>query len=112
MGMEAKRGRHVPERSCIACRRKRPKWELVRIVRTSDGAVEIDVGGKKAGRGAYLCRLQECSEVALKKKRVERALRAEITPHGLSELQALVTALPSEDCGGQAAEGLREGASG
>lgn len=67
--------KHVPQRTCMACRQKRPKWELVRIVRTPQGAIEIDPRGKKAGRGAYLCRLQDCWETGLKKKRLEHALK-------------------------------------
>jgi len=93
MGTE-KRAKHVPERSCIACRRKRAKWELVRIVRTADGEVEIDPRGKKAGRGAYLCRLQECWQEGLKRKRVERALRSHIAAQRLSELLAFGDTLP------------------
>jgi hypothetical protein len=73
-----KRVKHVPERTCIACHTKRPKWEMVRIVHTPEGTLEIDNRGKKAGRGAYLCRLQDCWEVGLAKKRIEHALRTEI----------------------------------
>jgi predicted RNA-binding protein YlxR (DUF448 family) len=70
MPVTQKRPKHVPERTCIVCRRKRPKWELVRIVRTPQGALEIDNRGKKAGRGAYLCRTQDCFESGLKRKRL------------------------------------------
>ena len=93
MGTET-RAKHVPERSCIACRRKRAKWELIRIVRTADGDVEIDHRGKKAGRGAYLCKLQECWQTGLKGKRVERALRSRIAEQRLSELLAFGDTLP------------------
>jgi predicted RNA-binding protein YlxR (DUF448 family) len=93
MGTE-KRAKHVPERSCIACRRKRAKWELIRIVRTADGDVEMDHRGKKAGRGAYLCKLQECWQTGLKKKRVEHALRSQMTAQRLSELLAFGDTLP------------------
>jgi len=69
--------RHVPERTCIACRQKRAKWELIRIVRTPQGAVEIDETGKKSGRGAYVCMLQGCWHT-LKGKRLEQVLKAQI----------------------------------
>jgi predicted RNA-binding protein YlxR (DUF448 family) len=49
-------------------------------VRTSDGSVEVDVSGKKAGRGAYLCRSGECWEIGLKDGRLEHILRATLTP--------------------------------
>ena len=60
---------HVPERTCVACRETKPKKELIRLVRCSDGSVEIDYEGRKAGRGAYLCKSKNCWESALSKKR-------------------------------------------
>jgi predicted RNA-binding protein YlxR (DUF448 family) len=58
--------RHVPQRTCVQCRKVRPKRELVRVVRSPQGTVEIDEKGKAAGRGAYLCRNRVCWENALK----------------------------------------------
>jgi len=52
---------------------------MARIVRTPDGGVEIDETGKKSGRGAYLCRHQECWETALKQNRLEHALKTSLT---------------------------------
>jgi predicted RNA-binding protein YlxR (DUF448 family) len=78
--------KHIPERTCIVCRQKRPKWELVRIVRTPQGALEIDNRGKKAGRGAYLCRTQDCFESGLKRKKLEYALKVEIGPEQRTQL--------------------------
>jgi hypothetical protein len=74
-----KRTKHVPERTCIACRQKKPKWEMVRIVRTPQGNIEIDSRGKKAGRGAYLCKSRSCWEAGLVKKRLEHYLKAELS---------------------------------
>lgn len=70
--------RHVPQRTCLACRTVRPKRDMVRLVRTESGA-EIDFSGKKAGRGAYLCRRPECWETGLKGNRLENTLRGNIT---------------------------------
>ncbi len=81
-----KRPKHVPERTCIVCRQKRPKWEMVRIVRTPQGTLEIDNRGKKAGRGAYLCRTQDCWEAGLTKKRLEHSLKTEISSEQRAEL--------------------------
>ena len=89
-----KRPKHVPERTCIACRKKRPKWELVRVVRTPQGGVEIDARGKEAGRGAYLCRRQECWEIGLKRRRLQHALKSEIVSEQCAELVAFSKALP------------------
>ncbi len=55
-------------------------------MRRSDGSVEIDAGGKKAGRGAYLCRAQECWEVGLKGRRLEHALRTTLTQENREQL--------------------------
>ena len=63
-----------PQRTCVTCRKVKSKHELVRLVRTADGSVKIDISGKKNGRGAYLCRLRECWETALKSGRLERSL--------------------------------------
>jgi predicted RNA-binding protein YlxR (DUF448 family) len=54
--------KHIPQRTCITCRRVKGKREMVRVVRTSGGEIQIDPSGKLAGRGAYLCRERECWE--------------------------------------------------
>ena len=94
MAKPVKRGKHVPERTCIACRRKKPKWELVRIVRTPAGTIEVDPGGKKAGRGTYVCKLQACWETVLRKKRLEYMLKSEIEAVQLAELIKYSKTLP------------------
>ena len=63
----------------MACRRVKAKRELVRLVRVSDGNVEVDTVGKKAGRGAYLCRAGGCWEIGLKGGRLEHSLRTTLT---------------------------------
>ncbi len=65
----------LPQRTCIACRTGSGKRELVRIVRRSEGGANIDLTGKMPGRGAYLCPRTECWEDAIKRGRVETALR-------------------------------------
>ena len=70
----------------MACRQVRAKQELIRLVRTSDGNIEIDTSGKKAGRGAYLCRGWGCWEVGLKGNRLEHALRSRITQDNREQL--------------------------
>jgi len=95
-----RRTKHIPERSCLACRRKKAKCELTRIVRTAEGGVEIDPRGKKAGRGAYLCRVRECWVTGLKRRTIERALKSEISGEQLSQLLAYGETLPTS-VGGQ-----------
>ncbi len=72
--------RQPPQRTCIACRSTSGKRELVRVVRTPAGGVEIDLTAKKPGRGAYLCPRPECWESALKKGRLEAALKTKLSP--------------------------------
>ena len=71
--------KHIPQRTCIACRQVKAKRELIRLVRTPVGKIEIDSNWEKAGRGAYLCRAGECWETGLKGNRLEHALRSNLT---------------------------------
>ncbi len=77
---------HIPKRSCVACRQVRPKRELIRLVCTADRCVEIDCSGKRDGRGAYLCKKEECWEVGLKSNRLEYTLRTTLTVGDREEL--------------------------
>lgn len=86
--------KHVPQRTCIACRAVRPKRDLVRIVRTPEGAVVVDETGKRNGRGAYLCRQRACWERALEQKQLEQALNTTLTPEVVSSLRTYTSLLP------------------
>lgn len=69
----------IPLRMCLGCQEMKPKKELIRIVRAAqDGEVKIDLTGKLAGRGAYICKNPECLEKAYKAKRIEKALEQNI----------------------------------
>lgn len=86
--------KHVPSRTCVACRETKPKRQLVRVVLLPDGTVRVDETGKQNGRGAYLCRQHSCWETALKQGKLKRALRAQPTPEALAALQAYAESLP------------------
>lgn len=73
------RPKHVPQRTCVACRQKGDKRGLIRIVRSSDGTVAIDPTGKRNGRGAYLCDRTGCWQRALDTSSLARALNTDIT---------------------------------
>lgn len=73
----AQRVKHVPQRTCIACRRTDAKRGLIRLVRTPEGQVVADPTGKSHGRGAYLCHNLACWEQAIKRQVLQRALRTE-----------------------------------
>lgn len=78
--------KHIPQRTCLACRKIKAKQELVRLVRISAESVEVDIGGKKAGRGTYLCSAQECWEAGLKGGRLEHSLRTILTQDNREQL--------------------------
>lgn len=65
--------RRIPMRKCTGCNEMKPKKELVRVVRSPEGEVSLDLTGKKPGRGAYVCHNPECLSKARKAKRFERA---------------------------------------
>lgn len=80
--------KHIPLRSCIACRESKPKRELVRVVRVSDDHVEVDRTGKKNGRGAYFCPAQECWEMGQKRRALNHALSMTVSNDNWDELFA------------------------
>jgi len=91
--------KHIPQRTCVGCRQVRSKREMVRIVRTPTGTVEIDPTGKKSGRGAYLCRQRSCWETALKKGRLSQALRTTLSEEELAALWEFGQSMPVLDEG-------------
>lgn len=78
MNNQPKKVRRIPERQCMGCNEKRPKPELLRVVRAPDGSVSLDFTGKKSGRGAYICRDVACLRRARKTGRLGRSLECEI----------------------------------
>jgi predicted RNA-binding protein YlxR (DUF448 family) len=91
------RAKHVPQRTCIACRKVGGKRGLVRLVRTGEGTVEVDLTGKKAGRGAYLHPVRSCWEVGVKGSRIEQALRTKLTQANRLALQEYAQSLPEAE---------------
>ncbi len=89
----AARTRHVPVRTCVGCRDTTAKRELVRIVRTPEGRVEVDPTGKRPGRGAYVHRDYRCWQAALKRDRLAHALRTAISPQDREALVAYAESL-------------------
>jgi hypothetical protein len=77
----------IPERSCIGCREKFPKKELIRIVRTPEGDVKIDPTGKANGRGAYICSKTICLEKAYKGDRLSQALSTQVSEEIYNKLR-------------------------
>ena len=69
----------IPKRTCIACRMEKPKRELIRIVRTSEGKIFLDRTGKASGRGAYVCPEGNCIEKIVKYKLLKHHFDMEVT---------------------------------
>ena len=68
----------IPQRTCIGCNEKKGKKDLIRIVKTNQKEISIDITGKKEGRGAYICNNEQCLEKAIKNKKLERTLDIKI----------------------------------
>jgi Protein of unknown function (DUF448). len=72
--------RKVPLRMCVGCREMKPKKELIRVVKSPEGEISIDLKGKSPGRGAYVCRNSACLEKSYKNRLLEKALNQKIEP--------------------------------
>ena len=68
----------IPQRQCMGCRERKPKRDMIRIVRTPEGVVSLDFGGKMNGRGAYICPETECLKKVQKSKALEWSLEVPI----------------------------------
>lgn len=68
-----------PQRTCIACKNVQDKKELIRIVRTKEGVIELDPTGRKNGRGAYICKDVKCFESLKKSRGLDRSFKTQIS---------------------------------
>lgn len=62
----------IPQRMCIGCQSMKPKKELIRVVKNSEGIIKVDLTGKSPGRGAYICKNIQCLEKAIKQKKFDK----------------------------------------
>jgi predicted RNA-binding protein YlxR (DUF448 family) len=86
----------VPQRTCIACRSTKGKRELIRLVSSPSG-IELDLRGKKAGRGVYLCPRAICWERGLKSNRIEFGLRTKMSAENRQSLVDYGRSLPEKE---------------
>ena len=77
----------IPMRQCAGCREMKSKREMIRVLRTTEGNIELDATGKKNGRGAYLCYDPACLERAMKTRALERSLKASISQEVYEDLK-------------------------
>lgn len=78
----------VPERKCTGCNQSFPKKELIRVVRSPDGTVALDLNGRLPGRGVYICRSAVCFKKACKSNRLAHALETEIPDTVISAIES------------------------
>ena len=69
----------IPMRMCLGCGEMKPKRELIRVVKSKEGDISLDLTGKKSGRGAYICKSVECVEKSRKARKFERSFSCMIS---------------------------------
>ncbi len=77
----------IPQRQCMGCRERKAKREMIRVVRCTDGSVNLDFSGKMNGRGAYVCPDPECLKKALRSKALDRSLEVTIPEEVIARLE-------------------------
>lgn len=80
----------IPLRTCMGCNTKKPKKELIRIVKDKQNNISIDKTGKQDGRGAYICDDVKCLEKVIKTKRLERVLEVQISEEIYENLRGVI----------------------
>ena len=86
--MELLKTKKIPQRQCVGCRTMKNKKDLIRVVKSPEGVIQLDFTGKLSGRGAYLCPDSACLARARKTKALERAFDMAIPPEVYEALQA------------------------
>ena len=77
----------IPLRKCTGCGEMKPKKELVRVIKTVDEEILLDLTGRMNGRGAYVCREEECLKRAIKTKAIERSLGVSVSDEVYEQLK-------------------------
>ena len=85
--MNSVKVKRQPVRKCTGCAEHFPKKELIRVVRTPEGEIVLDLTGKKSGRGAYICKSASCLKKARKAKRLDSALECSIPDEVYDKLE-------------------------
>ena len=83
--------RKIPLRQCLGCNERKPKKELLRVVRTPEGEIELDFNGKRSGRGAYICPDASCFKKARRSKRIDNMLECEIPESVYDEMEKKIS---------------------
>ncbi len=83
----------IPSRICVGCREPREKQSMVRVVKTAENEICLDVTGRKNGRGAYICKNTECLQRAIQTKGLERSLKTQIPKQVINLLKEEMSAV-------------------
>lgn len=86
----------IPLRQCVGCGEMKSKKEMMRVLKTAEGPIVLDVTGKKNGRGAYLCFSEECLKKARKNKGLERSFKMSIPEEVYDSLEKEFKDIDSE----------------
>ncbi len=92
----ASKPKKVPLRMCVGCHEMKPKKEILRIVKSQDNTISVDLTGKKPGRGAYVCYNLDCLEKARKARRLEKAFEQAVTQEVYNNLKEEMESLKHE----------------
>ena len=84
------KNKSVPLRMCLACREMKPKKEMIRVVKTQSGEIFADETGKAAGRGAYICKGEECLKKLADKKLLHKAFSANVSQEVYAKVEETV----------------------
>ena len=82
------KGKKIPQRQCVGCREMKDKKSLLRVVKSPEGEVSLDLGGRKPGRGAYVCHDVACLQRARKTRALERAIETAIPAEVFEAMEA------------------------
>lgn len=80
----------IPQRTCMGCGLKKDKTELIRIVKSSQGDINIDKTGKQNGRGAYICNNIGCLEKVIKSKKLDKVFEMKLSDEIYNNLRNLI----------------------
>lgn len=83
----------IPMRQCVGCMEMKPKKELIRVVKSPEGEISLDISGKKNGRGAYICKSHDCLARAIKAKRFQRVFECVIPDSVCNSLEEELNAV-------------------
>lgn len=86
----------IPLRQCVGCGEMKNKKEMMRVLKTTEGPIVLDMTGKKNGRGAYLCKSAECLKKARKNKGLERSFKMSIPDEVYEELEREFSEIETE----------------